>query len=272
MKEMYRIALFATLASALFAQTEAPPPAVKPPAEVEKALLERVHGFYDLMLHQKFRQGEEFIAEDTQDYYYAGAKPEIRSYEVMTVEFSDLTHAKAMIKCTEPVVVAGFPPGEMHVVVPSLWKFENGKWYLYEDPNKIHNPGGVRTQIDAAIDAANAGHPKLPEMSKELPPMPKDMPKDPNYVMGKLHADKSDVKLAAGGSEKVTITNGAPGPVSLEMGYPLPGIETKLDHADLTSGDKAILTLTAGKGASSGSYYLRVMPTGEEIKIEIHVQ
>jgi hypothetical protein len=272
MKGMYRIALFAVLAGSAFAQTEPAPPPVKPPAEVERAVLERVHGFYDLMQQQKYRQGEDYIAEDTKDYYYAGSKPEVRKFEVISVEFSDLTHAKAMTKCTEPVVVAGFPPGEMNVVVPSLWKFENGNWYLYEDPNKIHNPGGVRSQIDAAIDAAVAGHPKVPVMGQDVAAAVKDMPKDPNYVLGKLHADKSEIKLSAGGSEKITITNGAPGPVSLELGYPLPGIEAKLDHTDLTNGDKAILTFTAGKQPYGGAYYLRVMPTGEALKIDVHVQ
>jgi hypothetical protein len=266
MKGMYRIALFVILANTVFAQTEAPPPVVKPPAEVEKAVLDRVNGFYELMMQQKYRQGEAYVAEDTKDYYYAGSKPDVRKYQVLSVEFSDLTHAKAMTRCTEPVVVAGFPPGEMNVVVPSLWKFENGNWYLYEDPNKITNPSGLRAKIQSAVEKAGAGNPTLPTM-------PKEMPTDPSYVLGKLHIDKPEVKLTAGATEKVTIFNDAPGPVTLELGYPLPGIEARLDRADVGKGEKAVLTLTASKGgASGGFFYLRVVPTGEAVQIRVQVQ
>jgi hypothetical protein len=266
MKKMYRIALFvAILAAPAFAQTDAPA-AEKPPAELERTVLTRVNEFYALMLKHQYRPAESYIAEDTKDYYYGGAKPDISKYEVMSVEFSDhFTRARALTRCTEPVVVAGFPPGDMTVTVPSLWKLENGNWYLYEDPEKISNPSGLRTKIQKTIDATAAAN-------TAAPPMPSELPKDPSFALGKLQADKQEVKLAAGAVEKITISNSSAGPVTLEPGYPLPGVDAKLDRTEVGKGEKAVLTLTAGKEPSGGFYYLRILPTGEAIRIDVRVQ
>jgi hypothetical protein len=263
MEKMYRITFLAALGAVAMAQTVAPP-AEKPPAGLEQTIMNRVHEFYTLMMKQQYRQGEAYIAEDTKDYYYAGSKPDIRSFEVMKVEFSDnFTHATAFTRCVEPVVVAGFPPTNMTVVIPSLWKLEGGNWYLYEDPEKIKNPSGLSSKIQSTVQAA-AANPELP--------MPKDLPKDPAFVMGKVLVDKTDVRILPGGSQKITIANGSAGPIDLEYGYPLKGIEAKLDHTKLAQGEKAVLTLTAGDHAEGGFYYLRVLPTGESIKIDVKVE
>jgi hypothetical protein len=266
MKGMYRIALFAILGTAAFAQTEATPPE-KPPAELERTVLARVSDFYGMMLKGQYRQAEALIAEDTKDYYYSGAKPEIRKYEVMGVEFSDhFTRAKALTKCTEPVVVAGFPPGEMNVTIPSLWKLENGNWYLYEDPDKISNPSGLRTKIQSAIDGVQPANPSAAPAG-----LPRDIPTDPNFALGKLTMDRSEVRLTPGRVEKIMISNNSSGPVSLEYGYPLPGVEAKLDRTELGKGEKAFITITAGKQPTGGFYYLRAMPTGEALRITVTI-
>ena len=266
MKGMYRIALIALLGTAAFAQTEAPP-AEKAPAELEQTVRARVEEFYSRMLKRQYRQAEALIAEDTKDYYYAGAKPEIHKFDLISVEFSDhFTHAKALTKVTEPVTMAGFPPSEMTVTIPSLWRLEGGNWFLYEDPDKISNPSGLRTKIEDAVKDAAAATGTTP------PGMPSEMPKDPSFAMGKVLIDKNEVKVAPGASETVVVANSSQGPFTLEPGAPLPGIEAKLDRTELGRGEKATLTLTASKEAKGGFYYLRVMPTGEPIRIRVDVQ
>jgi hypothetical protein len=266
MKGMHRIALFALLGTAAFAQTEAPAEE-KAPAELEQTVRARVDQFYAHMVKAQYRQAEALISEDTKDYYYAGAKPDIRKYEVLTLEFSEhLTRAKAMTKVTEPVTTPGFPPTEMTVTIPSYWRLENGNWLLYEDPDKVKNPSGLQTKIQDAISNAAAATGTTP------PGMPHDLPKDPSFALGKVLVDKENVKLKEGASETVLIANSSQGPFTLEPGAPLPGIEAKLDKTELGRGDKAILTLTAGKDAKGGFYYLRVMPTGEPIRIIVTVQ
>jgi hypothetical protein len=265
MEKMYRIAFLALIGTAAFAQTEAPQE--KPPAGVEQAVIERVNELFTMFTKHDYRKAEGWIAEDTKDYYYSGTKPDVHKFEVLSVEFSEqFSHAKVMVRCTEPVVVAGFPPGEMTVVNPTLWKLEDGKWVYYEDPNKIHNPGGLEGKIKAAVDQAASGNLTPPEVAL------RDLPKDPSFVLGKLVVDRQEITITAGTEEKILIANGLPGPVSLEPGTPLPGIEATLDRHDISRGEKATLTLKAGKEPAGGFYYLRIMPTGEALRIKVDVR
>ncbi len=90
--------------------------------------------------------------------------------------------------------------------------------------------------------------------------------------MGKLQVDKPSVILSAGAEQKIIIANGLPGPISLELGAPLQGIEAKLDRADVARGEKATLTLKADQHPGAGTYYLRVMPTGEALSVQVQVK
>jgi hypothetical protein len=264
MRKMHRIAFFAILSAAAFAQTEVQPPE-KPPAGLEQAVRARVSQFYEMLVNQQYRKAEGMVAEDTKDYYYAGSKPEIHKFEVLSVAFSDrFTHAKVLTRCSEPIVLAGFPPTEITVNVPTLWKLENGDWYVYEDPEKITNPTGLRTKMQSAVDGASSKV-TVPQM----PQMPHEQPTDSSFVLGKLHLDKPEIRLAPGLVETVTVGNYSAGPVTLELGYPSPGIDAKLDRTELDKGDKAILTLTAGKEPHGGFFYLRVIPTGEVLRIQV---
>jgi hypothetical protein len=101
---------------------------------------------------------------------------------------------------------------------------------------------------------------------------PKEIPKSAAFALGKLQADKQVVELTPGGAGQVTLTNGSSGFMKLELGYPLTGIEAKLDRTDLGQGEKAILTLQAGKEPQPGTYYLRIIPTQEVIGIQVQVK
>jgi hypothetical protein len=260
---MHRIAIFTLLGAAALPQTVAQP-AEKPPAAVDQALRARVTEFYTLMKNRDYRKGEALVAEDTKDYYYAGQKPEVHAFEILSTEFSDnLTRARVFTRCSEPIAVAGFPPGELALRVPTLWKIENGNWYLYEDPTKIANPTGLQSKVDSAMKGATAA---------AMPAMPADTPKSGRDVMGKVHADKQAIQLSPGAVERVSISNEASGPVTLELGYPLKGVEATLDRSSVGKGETAVLTLTAGKEPNGGFFYLRVMPTEETIRIAVQLK
>jgi hypothetical protein len=143
MKKMHRITPLFLLAVAALAQPVPPPDTLGPkqiappqpappvlekaPAEIDDALRSRIFELYTLFKAQQYRKAESFIAEDTKDYYYAGNKPEIKSFELLTIEYSDnFTRARAMSKVTEPVIVSGFPPAEITVTMPTLWRIEDG--------------------------------------------------------------------------------------------------------------------------------------------------
>jgi hypothetical protein len=268
MDVMRRICLFVLVTAAAFAQADAPP-AEKPPADVDQAVRARVTEFYTLMKNHEYRKGESLIAEDTKEYYYAGGKPEIHTFEILEVEYSgNFTRAKAITRCSQPLVMAGFPPGEITVKMPTLWKLENGNWFLYEDPTKIASPGGLQKKVQAAVEAgaAVASADKLPAG------MPKEIPQDPSFAFGKIEVDKAQVSLTAGATEQIHIDNRSSGPMRLELGYPLKGVDAKLDRRDLNKGEGAVLTLKAGEAPSGGPFYLRVLPTEEAITIRVSVE
>jgi len=256
---MYRILISAFVGVAAFAQTSVSPPE-KPPAEVDQALRARVTQFYTLLTNREYRKAENLVAEDTKDYYYDGAKPDIRGFELMSVEYSDrFTHARVIVKCAEMIAVPNFPIGEIKLDIPTLWKIENGDWYVYEEPNKLANPKELQTKIQSAFNQANSAAP---------PPLPKDA----SLVTGKIEIDKPEIKLLPGATENIKITSGLAGPVTLQPGYPLKGIETKLDHPGLGTGETTILTLTAGPNPTAGTLYLQVLPTGHTLEIKVDVK
>jgi hypothetical protein len=272
MKGMYRTAPFLFLALAAFAQTDAPS-AGNPPAEVDKALRARVTEFYTLIHNEEYRKAESYIADDTKDYYYDGQKPVAHTFELIELRYSDnFTHAVAYTKCSQPLVMAGFPPAELVLKIPTLWRLENGNWYLYEDPEKRKNPGGIQAKVSAALQAgASAALAGPPAILKEVP-------KDgapvapPAFAMAKLEADKTQFDLEPGGTEHVTFTNGSPGVMELELGYHLTGIETKLDRSTVGAGEKAILTFQAGKEPKPGVFFVKVNPTGEVFDIRVGIK
>jgi hypothetical protein len=259
-----RIFLLALLGAAAFAQTAAP--AEKPPADVDKAFRARLDQFYTFLKNKEFRKAEGLIAEDTKDYYYEGGKPDISQFEVLEVHYSDgFTRANAITQCTQTLMIPGFPSSEVHLKIPSTWRLEDGNWYLFVDQSKILSPVGLpmkqvpSSQAPDGAGAATAG-------------IPKEIAQDPAFALGKVQADKAKVHLPAGATERVTIANGTRGPISLELGYPLKGVEAELDRAELPGGEKAVLSLKAGDEPTGGIFYLRIMPTEEVLRISVDVK
>jgi hypothetical protein len=102
--------------------------------------------------------------------------------------------------------------------------------------------------------------------------LPKDIPQTPEFAFGKTTADKKDVTIARGFSDKVTITNGSQGQVQLVILNHPAGVEPKLDKTELKGGDKAVLSLTASKDAKEGVVYVGLMPLGEPIAVQVKLK
>lgn len=264
---MYRFAPFLLLGAMALAQTQRVPQTEKPPAYLDAELRQRVTDIYTMWKNGDYRNAEALVAKDTKEYYYAGNKPEIHSFEVLDIQyFDDFTKARAITKVTEPVTIAGFPPGEMTVKMPTEWKIEDGKWMLYQDMTKLSSPGGIQQKIQAAVEAANTAGATGGGVPAE---MPKEMPKTADFALGKLSVDKTEILISAGETATVTFSNSSAGLATLEPGYPLKGIEAKLDMTEVPAGKKAVLTFHAGKDGAGGVYYVRVLPTGEAFGIRV---
>jgi hypothetical protein len=89
--------------------------------------------------------------------------------------------------------------------------------------------------------------------------------------MKQVKMEPQSVQLKAGGMAHVTITNGAPGLVDLVVAGKLQGVEAKLDHAKLKSGETATLTFRAVEGANSGVLNVQVEQTTQVLPVQIKI-
>jgi hypothetical protein len=103
------------------------------------------------------------------------------------------------------------------------------------------------------------------------PPSLASIPTSPDFLFKQIQLDKTAVRLRAGESAEVTVTNGAPGEMALSVPAGLPGLEAKLDKGTLPAGGKATLTLRAAKGAKSGVLNVQVEPTMQLLPLQVTI-
>lgn len=232
----------------------------KPPADVDKALRERVSEFFELHVKGDFRKAEALVAEDTKDYFYDNNKPRYLSFEISKIKYNDdFTKAQVTVLCEQYVRFPGFPNTPVKVPTPSAWKIENGKWVWYVDQSQIAtSPLGIK------MSPGPPSHTAGPAALGQVPTL------DQFYASFK--ADRDSVTLEPGGTETVNISNSSPGFMMVHVVGALAGIEAKLDKNKVESGERAVLSLHAGPGAKSGTIEVRVDPIGKMIPIQVSVK
>src|SRR5580704_2339415 len=78
----------------------------KPPQDIDDALRARIKQFYDYHVSRKTRQCEQLIAEESKDDFYVMTKPQLESYRIGNIEYSDhFTKAKAVIVGVVPFLM-----------------------------------------------------------------------------------------------------------------------------------------------------------------------
>lgn len=261
---MWRLIVFLYLFSGLvFAQGNAE----KAPPEVDQALRERIGKFYQAHVDGKFRAADQFVAEDSKDYFFGASKRRYLSYEIQDITYSDnFTRAKATVQCEFEVMMPGVGKMiKMKMPRPSLWKIVDGQWYWYVDPNApVVTPFGVMQPRSAP----SAGAPAAP-----LTP-----PKGPGIegIQKLVKADKQVVRLSsdAPSEDQVTISNSMPGAVTLTLQVPaVPGLEAKLDRTQLAQQQTARLSVAytpKEKGPKPPALLsVTVVPTNQVIPLRI---
>jgi len=263
---MSRASLVLLLVSGLWAQSPADV-FNKPPADVDEALRSRIAKFYQAHVDKKFRQADEYVAEDTKDFYYQANKPAYLEFEIDKILYQDnFTKAKAIVKCKTYVPIPGFNEPVM-VQIPSTWKLENGLWFWYVDQSLgRETPFGVMKPANGA----QGGGP--------LPAMPSAEEIKRN-LWKNVQADKNQVQLRAGeeSSDEVTISSKMPGSISLRLDYTkIPGFAVSLDHVELKSGEQAKLSLRyqprEQSGPKTSEVRVIVQPTNQVIPIALSFQ
>ena len=259
MKMMLRFILLAIFVTGSFAQN-AGDVFNKPPADVDQALRTRITEFYDLHVKGEFRKAEAWVAEDTRDTYYSSNKTKYLSFEIGRIDYSDnFTRAKATVLCEQYIMLPGFLGKPFKVPIPSTWKLVDGTWYWYMDPESMRMSPFGKMNPGSSQETATSSIPAIPTTV-------------PDFIYKQVKADKESVTLKVGESERVTITNGAPGAMNISLTGSVPGVEVKLDRTILNAGEKAVLTVEAGNDAKSGVLSIQVEQTNQVIPIQVAIK
>jgi len=238
----------------------------KAPPEVDAALRDRITRFYQAHVDKKFRQADQYVAEDTKEFFYEANKPAYLSFQIDRIIYSDnFTKAKAIVNCKQRVLMPGFADNPIMVPIPSAWKLENGQWYWYVDQK-----AGRETPFGRMKPAAGSPEGAAPSLATA-----------PNIetLWKSVRADKSTVQLNArqASSDQVTISSKMPGNISLELDAPkTPGLEVALDREDLKPGENATITFRFAPQnspvARMAEVRVTVRPTNQVIPIRVAIQ
>jgi hypothetical protein len=208
----------------------------KAPPDVDEALRSRISKFYQAQVDGKARQAEQYVAEESKDYYYEMGKPKYLSHEIRQIYYSDnFTKAKAVVVVEMHIMIPGFPNTPMPVPLPTTWKLVNGQWYWYIDPDTGSTTPFGKMKFGSSTEGT-ADHGLPPDLSKGP---------DTESLWKRVSVDKQTVRLksAEASSDQVTISNQLPGVVSLRLQPPeVPGLRIKLDRQELKTGEKASLS------------------------------
>jgi len=234
----------------------------KAPPVVEEALRTRVTAFYEAQMAGKFRQADQYVAEEAKDAFYGAEKPNCKAWKLEKILWEEgYTKARAFSTCDTTLMNI---TGPMNVKMPliSHWKLVDGQWFWYLPPSppvRITPFGEMR-----------AGPP-----AKDATPPPVRMP-TPEEIVSQLKLSKNSVtlSLARESADEVVFTNSTPGNVHLSLDYrSWPGFSAVLDKGELKAGESAKILLkytpSAQKPAGNIKVSLRVDPFTLAMPIEV---
>ena len=248
--------------------TPAGPPEATAPPEIDAALRDRVNKFFQAQVNGKYRQADQYVAEDTKDYFYALNKVPLVQFEITKIAYSaNFTKAAVTVRTERELGVGMIPKMKLHNLESTDWKIEGGLWCWTVDQNVFKTPFGDMRRSTTTVPGgqASGAMPQLPI------PSVADMTKT-------VAADKSEVELGERKTDRVVLHNSLPGPINLSLELPAtPGLEVKLDLARVAPNGNAHVLLTydpAAHGAREGTVAVNVLvqPTMQVIPIQVKLK
>jgi hypothetical protein len=236
----------------------------KAPPDVDEALRSRISKFYQAQVDGHPRQSEQYVAEDSKDYFFEMRKPRILSFEIGQIDYADnFTKATVLTKAQLYVKFPGFDKKPLSMPVKTQWKVVDGQWCWYIDPDTLNEtPFGKMSSSGPPTAAGGI----LPDISQG--PNPESLYKG-------IRADKQSVRLKSGeaSSDQVTISSHLPGVVTLHLqASDISGVEMKLDRTQLKPGESATLLFHAEPrpGVSRSAFTAVVVVAPINLAIPIH--
>lgn len=238
----------------------------KAPPDIDEALRARITKFYQAHVEGKFRAADALVAEDSKDAFFEADKTRCRSFNLMSVKYSDsFSRAVAVIACETDFPMPMGRPMAVKMPVRSQWKTVDGQWFWYLDPvsdKEAVTPFGIRKPQNPQQPAAAAA--------------PRVAPMDIETVFKQVKTDKQEVSFdpSAKGVNRVVVTNQMLGSISVSLDPPvLEGLDLKLDRTSLGQGESAVLSIAyePAKNRKPSAAVVRVIvsPLGQALPIQI---
>ena len=195
------------------------------PPDVHQALLARVTKFYQAHVDGKPRSAMPLVAEDTQDFWFDSDKPAYKTFEVLTVKYSDDFLKAKVTVVIEQKFMQHFGNAVTKAPMTTTWRIDDGQWVYYVDK-------AVRGTKETPFGTMKAGAGETGSQSGLSRLL------DKSQMSRGVWLDKSEVRL--GESDEVVVTNGLPGEVHLNLEVDnLEGLTGKLDQSVLAPNAKA---------------------------------
>jgi hypothetical protein len=234
----------------------------------DTVLRERVQQFYQLQVEKKYRQAEDFIAKDTKDLFYASAKPDLAGFTIQSLELTDDSHAKVVVRGKVSMFVMGQGMVPVELPTAGTWKLEDGQWVMYIDQNAgVATPFGQMKgsglQVPTPAKQTGTGAPDVATLVKNF---------DTASMVGQVVIEPKSVSLDASRPEATAaIVNNLPGGVDLTLlSKTVTAIGISLDKTHLNAGEKASLKVTRKNDVPyNGTVLVDVTQFG--IRLELNV-
>src|SRR6266849_528113 len=241
----------------------------KAPPQVDDALRARMASFYQAMVDGKARQAEQYVAEDSRDFYYNMQKPKYLSYEIQRLDYTEnFTKAQAVVVVKMYLPFPGFQREPLPVPIGSHWKIVDGQWYWYNDPEASRmTPFGKMTPGPSPFGGANSNAPGVSK-GPDVASLRKQVQVDKREVQLRIHEASSG---------EVAISNHLPGIIKLQL-QPLAvsGLTIKLDREELKGGEKAVVSFHFQPGEVARyapvTAIVMVQPLNFQIPIKVFFQ
>ena len=205
----------------------------KAPPDVEEALRARVSAFFQAQVEGKFRQAEQYVAEDSKDSYYEMNKTRYLKYEIRNINYSDnFSKAVVLVLTHAYVAIPGFEGKAAPLPVKTNWILADGQWYWHVDP------------ADMKVTPFGKMNPG-PYPDPKSGPAATSQPATVESVLSGIRVNKQTVQMKSkeASSDQIEISNGLSGTLSVTLNpIDVPGLQIKLDPAEMKKGEKTVVS------------------------------
>jgi len=249
-----------------------------PAEQAEVAVRARVNEFLQYHVDGNFRKAYDMVADDTKDEYFGSGKAKLTSFHINDVKLTDnLTKATVTASVSKMVMIVG-----QEIAMTSLsittWKIENGKWVWYNDPKA---GGGNPMDLSSDLSTGRGPGPATPgsnSTSNGGLPDAQAIAAAAQSILQQVRVDKKQITLAANrvSEDKVTVHNGMPGSVQLELSAPeIPGFSAKISQAIVRAGGDVPVVFRYEPADAAGhrdpiTVQLVVQPLNQAFEVQVN--